>query len=538
MARAELEHLRARREGGGAGRMALWAPYVLSFFFAISALRGVSRTEVIFADAARHAMNGVFVYDMVRTGHIRHPIAYAKEYYGHLPALSVPYHPPLFPVVESLFFAVLGVKLLSARLAVAFAVGISTFLLYRLVQATLGSNALAACVTVTTLSLWNVQLAARDVMLEFPAMAFALAALYCLRDMDYAFPLGRALLFAAFAAGAVWTKQQGVFLGAVPVVYAVLARRWRLLFRKEMWVSLLILGAAVIGLMFLSMHFLRRGDPNQIGTTSKDFRLIFLKNVRIYSQWVVSNLIGLPGVFAASAIAMYAWVVHKRGWQKVGWSLYLAWIVSVVAVLLVLGAVDLRYLFFLFPPAIIVGYALLFRSCSCLWDERRAWYVPAGFAVVWFAVGLLYQPRFLRGPRDAAALVAHGTPTRVLYAGDEGGNFIFAVRSLDPKLQSTVILGEKLPAESFEPIAFERFCRKYGVNWIALEEVPGILPWSGLLKTPAASMKLERSIPLESYRRAGNGKINLYRFTAPVDSSGGVLEIPVKKMGGTIKVKL
>jgi len=536
MARPEIEHLRARREGGGSGRMAVWAPYVLALFFAIWGLRGVSRTDVIYADAARHAMNGAFVYDMVRGGHITHPIEYAKEYYAHLPGLSMPYHPPLFPVVESLFFAVLGVKLLSARLAVAFAVGISTFLLYRLVQATHGSDALAACVTVTTLSLRTVQIAARDVMLEFPAMVFVLAALYCLRDMDHAFPLGRALLFTTFAAAAVWTKQNTVFLGAVPVICAVLVGRRLLLLRKEIWVSLALFGTLVIGLVSLSVPFSFSG-VNQL-SRPQYAHLILLRTVPYYYHLIATLVLGLPSVFAACSIASCIWVVHKRGWQKLGLSLYIAWIVSLCAVLLVLHVRDPRYLFFLFPPLIVLGYALLFQGCSHLWGERRAWYVPAGFVVAWFAVGLHFQPLFLRGPGDAAAFVVHGAPVRVLYAGDWGGNFIFSVRSLDPKLQATVILGAKLPDNTFEPVAFERFCRKYGVNWIALEEVQEKLPWSGLLKAPAASMKMERSIPLECYRGDQSGKINVYRFTAPADPSGGVLEIPVEKIGGAIEVKL
>jgi hypothetical protein len=51
-------------------------------------------------------------------------------------------------------------------------------------------------------------------------------------------------------------------------------------------------------------------------------------------------------------------------------------------------------------------------------------------------------------------------------------------------------------------------------------------------------MKMERSIPLECYRGDQSGKINVYRFTAPADPSGGVLEIPVEKIGGAIEVKL
>src|SRR4029077_11664838 len=145
---------------------AAWIPYVLAVFFSLSAMWGVGNTDVVDTDAARHAMNGAFIYDMIRGGHIMHPIEYAKQYYGHLPALSMPYHPPLFPAIEALSFALFGVKLLTARLAVAVSVGICALVLYWLVQSTLASNILAACVTLTTLSLWTDQLVSRDVMLE------------------------------------------------------------------------------------------------------------------------------------------------------------------------------------------------------------------------------------------------------------------------------------------------------------------------------------------------------------------------------------
>ena len=204
---------------------AAWIPYVLAIFFFLSALWGVGSTDVIDTDAARHAMNGAFIYDMVRGGHIMHPIEYAQQYYGHLPALSMPYHPPMFPAIEALFFALLGVKLVAARAAVAISVGISVLLLYRLVETTLQSRILAACVTVTTLSLWTVQVVSRDVMLEFPALAFTLAALYCLRDMDRSFTVRRALLFGLLAAAAVWTKQHAVFLGAMPFLCAYIATK-------------------------------------------------------------------------------------------------------------------------------------------------------------------------------------------------------------------------------------------------------------------------------------------------------------------------
>src|ERR1035438_7312483 len=96
----------------------------------------------------------------------------------------MPFHPPVFPAIEALFFAIFGVKVLSSRLAVALAVGICAMLLYRLVQSLWGNDVLAACVTVATLSTWTSRYVATDVMLEFPALAFTLAALLCLRNLD------------------------------------------------------------------------------------------------------------------------------------------------------------------------------------------------------------------------------------------------------------------------------------------------------------------------------------------------------------------
>ena len=193
-----------------APRLPAWTPYLLAVLFALLSLRGLESRNIVDTDAARHAMNGAFVHDLLLSGRIAHPIAYGKEYYGRLPALSMPYHPPLFPAIEALFYFVFGVNLLAARLAVALAVAVCTVLLYRLFAATHHSDVLALCATVTVLSLWNSQLVATDVMLEFPAMAFALAALYCLRDAGREYPLDRALLFATLGAAAVWTKQFAV----------------------------------------------------------------------------------------------------------------------------------------------------------------------------------------------------------------------------------------------------------------------------------------------------------------------------------------
>ncbi len=539
MQAADGRHSITKDQGGGARRVAAWAPYVIALVFALSALRGVRHTDIIDADANRHAMNGAFIYDLVRTGHLRHLIAYGKEYYAHFPVLSLPYHPPVFPAIESLFFAVFGVNLLAARLAVALAVGVCAVLLYRLIQVTLVSQVLAACVTVTMLSLWSAQESARDVMLEFPALAFTLAALYCLRDIDRTYPLGRAMCFAAFAAAAVWTKQPAVFLGAVPVIWAVLNRRWRLLLGRSIWISSLALGAAVVVLISLSAPFNYTGVNKAVSPTA--MHSILVHAVPQYAVKIVAGAQGLPAILACCAIASYAWAVYKRGWQKLGLSFYFAWILSLSTVLLFLKVVDERYLFSLYPAVIAVMYVLLFRGCAYLWGEARAWYVPSAFAAVWLVVGLLSPVIFLRGPGEVAALVAQRTPARILYIGRTFAPFSFALRSLDPRMDVVVIPAGKLPPSTFEPKALEEFCRRFGINWIVVEQAHGMYParlrWTAFLANPPAeSTELVRSIPLESDQDLRRGNLYVYRFTAPSAHPDGVLALPVPKIGGDIEV--
>ncbi len=418
-------------------RLPVWVPYLLALLFAAGALRHSGPWVITDTDAARHAMNGAFLYDMVRLGHVTHPILYAKEYYGRLPALSMPFHPPGFPAMEALFFAIFGVNVLSSRLVVALAVGICALLLYRLVRTTLGNDVIAACVTVTTLSLWSFQFLATDVMLEFPALAFTLAALLCLRDVDRTYTLRRALLFAGFAMAAVWTKQQACFLLAVPLFLAILSRRWRLLLGKPFWISSAILAAAVIAVTFIWSGFrgLNTPDANNVGTTLQALRFIFVRNLHMYGTWIGLNLLWLPAVFALCSLLVYAWAVFKNFRGKIGAHLYAAWILSVVVLLMVLGAATGRYLFWLFPAVIGLLYAMLFRGGAYLWGERRASYLMFGFALAWFVHGLSFQPEFLHGPAEAAAVVTRSeSPSRILYAGDADGNFTFAVRTHDSKL--------------------------------------------------------------------------------------------------------
>jgi hypothetical protein len=525
----------------GASRVLPWLPYILALFFALASLRGVGSGCITDTDAARHFLNGAFLHDMIASGQLTRPLAYSKFYYSHLPAISIPYHPPLFPAIEALFFFVFGVKVAVARLAVALSVGISALIFYRLVRATHGSELVAFCATLSVFSLWTSQLVGTEVMLEFPSLAFTLAALYCLRDFDRGYSLRRALLFALLASAAVWTKQFAVFLGGVPPALAFFEKRWRLLFSKAMIVSTALFACAVKALMLLS-GLANGAGVDQVPTKFLAFKYMLERSYLIYGTEALQSMLGFPGIFALCVVASFVWLVRYKGlWRDLNLRLYLVWALLAMGVVLLVRA-DTRYLIYVLPALMAISFVLIHRTSSLLLGEVGARAVLAVCAAVWLVLGLPFQPEYLRGPAAAASMVTGSKTTRVIYFGDGDGNFAAAVRQLDPKLATTVIRGDRLPTAELQPAPFEQLCRRYGIGWIVIERYSlkaMQVKWArlaGLIASPAPSMKLERSIPLDSSRPRWHGAVEVYRFTA-AGPPENTLVLPVGKIGTTVDVR-
>src|SRR5215831_6073218 len=62
------------------------------------------------SDVPRHALNGVFVRDLIADLPLSDPVGYATQYYLRYPALTILFYPPLFYALSAPFFAVFGVS--------------------------------------------------------------------------------------------------------------------------------------------------------------------------------------------------------------------------------------------------------------------------------------------------------------------------------------------------------------------------------------------------------------------------------------------
>ncbi len=505
-------------------RVARAAPFLLGLIFALAALRSLPGGNIIDPDAARHAMNGAMVRDLVASGQIMHPVAFGKRYYSHYPALSIPYHPPLFPAIESVFYAIGGVHLTVARLAVALAVGISAVLLYGLIVAHYNSRALAFFSTFAFLSWHWPQWVANDVMLEFPALALLLASLYFIRS-----PVDgpHLYIFAVIAGAAVWTKQNTLFLGLVPFACVFLHRDWQVLRRKTIWLASAVFGAAVAAFTGVVAMFGWTGLAQ--ASSGRSISSILMHNPAYYAK-SLSQDAGIVGTALIFIAVIAATIQALRGHRED--VLFLAWMYSGAAFLLSLGMLDQRYLIFAAPPLVVISFRSLQRLCERFAGPLVAWIAVAAVTAVFSFVQFGKPLPFLKGPAEAAGFVLANGPARIVYCGGTGGQFTFAVRERDPRQQSAVIRGDRLPHGMFDAAAFENFAHRYGVRYVVLERTYRQRDWYRLSAHPAPSMVLDRVIPLQASDPIWRGSLEVYRFTDPSPRPDDTIELHLSKVKG------
>jgi len=69
-------------------------------------------------EAGRHAMDGLFYYDLLLDWGLFSPVQYAQIYYQHYPAITPVMYPPFFGFCEAVGFALIGPYPWVARLTV------------------------------------------------------------------------------------------------------------------------------------------------------------------------------------------------------------------------------------------------------------------------------------------------------------------------------------------------------------------------------------------------------------------------------------
>lgn len=541
-----------------AGRRRVWprsALLVILPLVLLAALftRGIDDPSYGFPDADRILMDGVFIYDLLRTLPFDNPLEWALGYYAQYPALSIGYRPPFFPTIEALFFAVGGVSMFSARLAlvVLAMVGVAAFMrtVSRMFDPLTASAAAIMLVSLPFVAQWSWY-----TMGEVPTLSMLLLTAWAFHAYVTDGRARDAYLAAILFALAMWTKQTAAFAVLWFVPYILWAWGPRRVFTdRHVWLATALCAVLVAPLAAMTLWL---GDLNiaqSLGENPRGAQLPrwHIDNLMVYPRMLVTEQLTAPVLLLSAAGTV--WAVMRRDRRIVFFALL---ILATFIFFTALNDPKLpRYTIFWVPAFCLLAALPL----HYLRSQRDPGAVAAGVVMVAIAVGVniagVYrlEPHYRSGYDEAAAYVVRENPGRaVLIQAHNNGYFTYFVRQYDPGRRTVVLRGDKLLTSS----AIE------ATTWLKVhatsrEEIREILSrnritmvvaeshdWTGLpihsdfveyLKTD--HFELRRQIPIRSsMREFRSTHLNVYAFVAPVETDAQDLTIDVPLAGKRVRV--
>ncbi len=394
------------------------------------------------SDAPRHAMDGAFYYDMARAMPIGHFKQWAINYYLQYPAVTVLTYPPLFALVEALFFAAFGVSHAVAQLSVSLFFLAAAWGAYFLARGWVGRITALSTVLLfigtPVMVLWG-----RQVMLEIPAFAFLLwSSYFFFLYLDSGRPRNLYLV-VLLVLGAAYTKQPTVFitLAYALVLYFVYKNS---LFRcAEVWWSSVLFMVGVSPLVIYTYLWGRANMQQAVGGGWVKQPRLSATTWSYVAHYEWPRQVGW--VVLALAIVYCVGCVFRKQWRlpKPALLFLVAWLLVGYAFFTLIAVASDRYTIFLVFPLVL--FSILAIVC-CL-PARVSSYVALAFAVWMFCHTLVrnHVPR-IYGYRNAAHYVCSMAPqgSVLLFSGQLDGFFIFNVRSLPECKDLTVIRADKL----------------------------------------------------------------------------------------------
>jgi hypothetical protein len=410
---------------------------VAVILYATSPLTG----DFWWSDAPRHALNGIFVKDLIAAHPFAHPQAYAANYYLQYPALTILFYPPLFYAVSAGFFALLGDSHAVAQSVVAvyyFALGCGVFALGRLWLRPL--SALAAAIVLMVLpdmALWG-----RQVMLEIPMLACASWSAWFLlrfgRTGRFSLLIGAVLLFLA----AIYTKQTVAFTVPAMGWYLIRSRGWALLRQRRAWLTAGLALVALIPLVFLTLKFGGANIQSVVGVADTPASRFSLENWVWYAVRLPQMTGWVPLVMAALFVALRlagrSQTIARRDFEFL-----LLWFLGGYILLSVVSLKETRHATLLLVPVALWIGALL-DGIMADGPRRAAATLVAGGCLA-FVLAFCPVP-FVSGYRQAAQWVAKAAPPNsvIVFSGKRDGSFIFAMRTATGRHDLWTLRSDKL----------------------------------------------------------------------------------------------
>jgi hypothetical protein len=474
-------------------------------------------------DSPRHAMNGLFWWDLLTTLP-RDPVEFAVRYYARYPAINPDTYPPLFYFVEGLTFAAVGPSPQVAKFIVLL-FGVMAGM-YTMAWARRWIGPVAGWAGPFLAFMPGIVLWTNSVMLNIPAAALGLAVLYHFRRWSETARVTQLVLTLVFAAAVVLTYYQGGIVLCVCAGWFVL--RWQefRVDRKALWVAAGALCAIAPVAIAIALA------PVQTARHLPTLALLTRSSTWTFYWMALPDVTGRPALVAGMAGLIAGFFTAR--WRTDAASLAI-WIAALIVGLSVLPAKDPRYVLLAAPAVVLAAAIGLAAAVPHLRARRPEWQaalLAAGLAAGFWSAARVQVPQVSGFREIATYLQAQAPRDAVLYDGQYDGLFGFYVRAFDPHFERRVALGSKLlyqdgPASTFTPVQKSNVAStqdvvnllrtRSGCRWVAIEVTrnPGSIG-RRLLRQAVARPEFElvHSFPIAG---AGERRVDLYRIVSAVD---------------------
>jgi hypothetical protein len=417
----------------------LIAALALHAFLAVRSWNGSFATP----DAPAHFTTGVMSYDYLRGALGSNPVTFAEAFYVRYPKVAIGHWPPVYYVLQALWYLFIAPSPNSARVLSAIIAAAMALLLWRRLRRTFCPG-IAPAATAIFLILPGIQEAAWDVMSDLLTGLFVLLAVWAFSDfLERPEQSRSSWMFALWSSLAILTKGSAWAIGPFAVLAPLLAARYRCFRTRSYWIS----GAAIIILaapFFVIVARMGIGyplpAPGQFASAEASNRFLAVAGLPHSATIVVCALAAVGFVFAI----MSRWSNEGNNTSETTHAIVCgAW---VLAQLLFLFVSPLTFESRVFVPA-LAPMAILTTRCIRLIQESLshrpalAPFVPAAIAcLVLAACGFRPGSRLdgFRAASDAIPFRPRGSV--ILVSGDVIAEGDFIAERLARDLRRTEIV--------------------------------------------------------------------------------------------------
>lgn len=393
------------------------------------------------SDSPRHALNGVFVMDLLRDLPLDDPVGYAYRYYAQYPALTILFYPPLFYAISAPFYALFGVSQEVALLVVALhyiAYGLGCWRLARFWLDSTGALAFALLMLVLPeVAFWG-----RQVMLEVPAFAFLIWS--AVAFMKHWRTNSRAGLYwtAALLVMAMYTKISVAYVGLVYALLLAWRHRLALFRQRDLWAVSVLSAIGLVPLVILTLKFGQANVQSVSGVADSVASRASLEGWLWYAQQLPDQL-GWPLLVVAIASLLWALATQRQALWFAGVRFWLLWLVVGYVFFSLIDLKEARHSVYLLPALVFFAVG----ATQHLLPQPYSWAAMAALLAATAATTAFLRPvYYVDGYANVVDTVAKRAPkdSVVLFSGYRDGAFVFNMRAREDRRDLSVLRADKI----------------------------------------------------------------------------------------------